>query len=442
MATALGEPSLPIITLPRKVQIEKQDNASLQELALSIVDEIVHVLTQPREEIENRYRGKHRLDAIPEAKEGRLTGPKSVLVLEPVPAPATIEEANTLFYERGWTDGLPIIPPTRALVDRALEYTDRDPDEVIGVLPPRQGQATVRKIAANAVMAGCLPQYLPVVITAVEAMADPAFGLAPLQATTNPGAPLAIINGPIVKELDFNFSYNALGQGRRANATVGRAIRLIMLNIGGGIPGTMDKAIQGGPAKYSWCVAENEDQSPWPPLHVEKGFERQSSTVTLFAASSYQNFIGRGDARELLLLAAETMAISGSNCQHIGAEALLALNPGHADCFAKAGYSKDDEKKFIFEHARTPFSNHTTEWQKGWKTKHYRQDLVLEGDDPLVPVTDRWEDIVILVAGAWGVHGQFLPGFLPTSQTTIKPITRRDGTPIRSTADLKRARSR
>ncbi|MBI2907324.1 MAG: hypothetical protein HYX92_06700 [Chloroflexi bacterium] len=422
LAAALGEPSLPIVSLPRKVQIERQSQASLDEIARGIIDEIVYILTQPRERIAREYRGKHRVEAIPEANEGTFSSRLAAADLESVCAPATAAETSILFYERGWTDGLPIVPPTRTAVEKMLEYSDRDADEVVGVLAPRQGHATVIKIAVNAVMAGCLPQYLPVVVAAVEALADPAFGLGPLQATTSPVAPLAVINGPIVKELGFNFGYNAFGPGTLANATVGRAIRLIMLNIGGGEPGTIDKAVQGGPAKYSWCVAENEQESPWPPLSVERGFGRYVSTVTLFAGSSYQNFLGRGDARELLLMAAETMAVSGSNCQHIGAEALLALNPGHADCFARAGYGKDDIKRFIFENARTPFSKRTRDWQEGWKNKHNRPNLILEGEDPMVPVTDRWEDIQVLVVGAWGSHGMFIPGFLPTSRTTTKVI--------------------
>jgi hypothetical protein len=179
-----------------------------------------------------------------------------------------------LFIARGWMDGLPFIPPRDERVARMLAYADRDPKEVVAVLPPRWGEATLEKIAVNAVMAGCLPQYLPVVMTAVSAMAEEAFNLYAVQATTHPCTPLILVNGPMAKELNINGRYNALGQGWRANATIGRAIRLILLNIGGGEPGVLDRATVGHPGKYSYCLAENEAENPWIPLHLEKGFSK------------------------------------------------------------------------------------------------------------------------------------------------------------------------
>ncbi|HEY7295851.1 MAG TPA: hypothetical protein VH916_12475, partial [Dehalococcoidia bacterium] len=163
--------------------------------------------------------------------------------------PSSFQEINTVFYERGWTDGLPIVPPTENAVAEMLAWTDRDPLEVVGVLPPRQGEATVEKIAVNAVMAGCLPQYLPVVITAIRAICDERFNPDGVQATTHPVAPLLIVNGPLARELSINGGYNCFGQGTRANATIGRAIRLIMMNVGGGLPGSGDRSTQGSPAK-------------------------------------------------------------------------------------------------------------------------------------------------------------------------------------------------
>ena len=197
---------------------------------------------------------------------------------------------NRLYQERGWTDGLPIVPPTAEAVAECLRHTDRDPRELIAVLPPRQGEATVERIAVNTVMAGCRPEYLPVVITAIEALADPGFNLDSIQATTHPVAPLMIVNGPIARELGINSGYNAFGQGFAPNLTIGRAVRLVLMNLGGGLPGTGDRSTQGSPAKIAYCVAENEDANPWEPLHVEAGIparRQHRHRVRLRGAAQY-----------------------------------------------------------------------------------------------------------------------------------------------------------
>src|SRR5882762_3137562 len=196
---------------------------------------------------------------------------------------------NRLYQERGWTDGLPIVPPTDEAVRECLCWTDRDSREVVAVLPPRQGEATVERIAINAVMAGARPEYLPVIITAAEALADPDFNLDSVQATTHPVAPLMIVNGPIARELEINAGYNAFGQGFRANMTIGRALRLLLMNVGGGLPGTGDRATQGSPAKMAYCIAENEAENPWEPLHVEHGFPADVSTVTTIGCEGPHN---------------------------------------------------------------------------------------------------------------------------------------------------------
>src|SRR5215475_11269875 len=170
-----------------------------------------------------------------------------------------------------------------------LRYTDRQPRDVIAVLPPRQGEATVERMAINAVMAGCRPEFFPVVVTAIEALADPAFNLDSVQATTHPVAPLMIVNGPIARELGINSGYNAFGQGFAPNLTIGRAVRLILMNVGGGLPGTGDRSTQGSPAKIAYCVAENEAENPWEPLHVEAGLPADVSTVSAFGCEAPHN---------------------------------------------------------------------------------------------------------------------------------------------------------
>ena len=183
---------------------------------------------------------------------------------------SNIFEIFDLYYEKGWTDGLPIYPPTEAAVGEMLRYTDRSPQDVVAIIPPKNGAATVEKIAINAVMAGCRPEYLPLLIAAIEAIVRPEYNLYGRQTTTHPGAHLVIINGPIRHELDVNCKHNVFGHGWRANATIGRALRLVLINVAGNKPGVTDMATHGHPGKYSFCMGEDEEGSPWTPFHVDR----------------------------------------------------------------------------------------------------------------------------------------------------------------------------
>src|SRR5215475_2328242 len=193
------------------------------------------------------------------------------------------DDALESFHARRLSDGLPFVLPTQERVQAMIA------GEVIAIVPPRWAEATVENIAINAVMAGCRPQYMPVLIAALQAVADPAFGLYSVQATTHPCAVLMLVSGPIVDELGLNFRHGAFGPGFRANATAGRAMRLILMNIGGGIPGHGDQATHGSPAKFSYCVAENEAATPWEPFRVARGFARTDSTVTVFSGEGPHN---------------------------------------------------------------------------------------------------------------------------------------------------------
>ncbi len=219
-------------------------------------------------------------------------------------------------YQNGWTDGLPVVPPTPERVERMLSGTRRSPDELIAPLPPKWGKATVERIAINAVMAGCLPEYLPIVLAAVEAMVDERFNLHGVQVTTSHVAPMLVINGPIRKALDINDGFNLFGQGWRANATIGRAVRLICTNIGGALPAELDRAAFGHIGKYTCCIAEIEgEENPWEPLHVERGFEPEDSTVTVFAGAGPQsiNDHGSNTAEGILTTICQNMAASGNS---------------------------------------------------------------------------------------------------------------------------------
>jgi hypothetical protein len=320
------------------------------------------------------------------------------------------ENIDAHYQERGWTDGLPIVPPTQAAVRELLRRTDRDPREVLGVLPPRQGEATVEKIAANAVMAGCRPEYLPVVLAAIEALVDPPFNLDSIQATTHPVAPLIVVNGSIARELGINAGYNAFGQGFRANLTIGRAVRLVLMNVGGGLPGTGDRSTQGSPAKIAYCVAENEAENPWEPLHVEAGLSPDVSTVTVFGCEGPHNIQDHHSATGLgiLLTIAGSMGQAGSNNILGAGFPLLSLGPEHAATIARDGYSKRQVKEFLFEHARYPLAKLGEEYRRA--LVHQRRKMV-DAPDTLVPIVRDAGDISIIVVGGAGKHSAWQPTF-------------------------------
>jgi hypothetical protein len=224
-----------------------------------------------------------------------------------------VVEAIEKCYELGWTDGLPVVPPTVERVEAFIAYGRRAPDEVLGTLPERRRAITVAKVAANAVMAGCKPEYFPVLLAATEAMLDPAFNLIGPSSSQGSAAVLTIVNGPLARELQINSRNNLFGPGHRANATIGRAIRLILMNACASIPGLFDRSIIGESAKYSYCIAENETETHWLPLHVERGFDREQSTVTVFACWSPRQLRCDADPRATLDCAADVASTFGTS---------------------------------------------------------------------------------------------------------------------------------
>lgn len=328
-----------------------------------------------------------------------------------IPVEDSIEAVNNIFYSKGWTDGLPVIPPTEDRVRQMLSGTRRDPAEIVALIAPRNAPASMEKIAINAVMAGCLPEYMPVLIAAVEAMTDKGFNLMGVQNTTHPCAPLIIVNGPIAGKLGLNCAGNAFGQGNRANATIGRAIRLLLLNVGGGIPGVTDKSTQGGPAKYTYCIAENEKENPWGPLHVERGFKAEESTVTVFAAEAPHNINDHASTsgKGIMTTAASMVNAGNNNITYFLGDVLFAFGPEHARTIAKDGFSREDIKSFLFENARIPiarFSQENIEFRK--RSPHIYGPI---DDKIMVPVCARKDDIVVLVVGGAGKHSCFIPTF-------------------------------
>src|SRR5919109_694135 len=308
---------------------------------------------------------------------------------------------NAFFEQKGWSDGLPIVPPTEERVEQMLGALRRDPQEVIGVVPPRWAPATVEKIAINAVMAGCLPQYMALLIAAVEALTDPKLNLYALQATTGGPAILLIVNGPIRKALNINGGSNVLGEGWRANATIGRCIRLIQRNIGGSYPGTTCKATLGWPGKYALCIAENEEASPWEPLHVERGFDSKVSTVTAISADGVHRASDLDSSKAVGILTNFAQRMEGPS----GPEAIMVVCPEHARIIAGDGFSKQDAKKFVWERAAYRMKD-LPEETFNQRVKR-RPDLKLTRES-VIPVTDKPEDILVVVAGGDGSQSQYI----------------------------------
>jgi hypothetical protein len=270
---------------------------------------------------------------------------------------------NREFLAQGWSDGLPLVPPTPARVEAMLAAA-RNPEEVLGALPPARGVASLRAVAANAVMAGCRPEHLPVVAAAVRALADPTARLGEIAASTNPDAPLLIVNGPIRRELGINCGRGALGPGALsyANTVIGRAVRLVIMNVAGSYLDVTDMDTLGTPNKYSLCIGENEEESPWAPLHVERGFAAEASTVTVVGVQSLINASNANCQRPEDILT--TYAHSGNAAgvtstrltpyAQLGKQNFLLLPPDHARTIGRAGWSRQDVREYMYAHTCLP----------------------------------------------------------------------------------------
>ena len=351
-----------------------------------------------------------------------------------VPMEPGADEFDFLF-DRGLSDGLPVVPPTEARVLRMLEGTSRAATDVVAHVPPNLAPATVEKVAINAVMAGCRPEYLPVVLAAVEAACTDAFNLHGVLATTYFVGPLIIVNGPIRHEIGINCGPNVFGQGARANATIGRALQLLVRNVGGGRPGEVDMATLGQPGKVGACIGELEEQSCWEPLHVERGFEPEQSTVTVFAAEApraIRDQLSRG-GRSL----AASIGLSLESIAHVKLhgmdQALLVVSPEHARTFARDGYTKEDVRARIQEITARPLKEllPNDDCHKGMRPQALPQDWLDAYGQPTPAALERRiakfsspENILIMVAG--GTAGKFSAaiGGWASGEAGSKAVTR------------------
>ncbi len=388
-AKALGYADLPIAVIPHPFGIRTRDE--VRTLAAECVGNIAQLLCQPKTST---------------AKSARKALSARAELIE---VPDDLMELNQLFVNNRWSDGLPIIPPTEERVAAMLRGTTRARDEVVASIAPAFRAATVERIAINAVMAGCHPDYLPVLIAAAQAVAVPQFNLSGLQATTNPAAVWLIVNGPIAQKLGMNGAGNCLGPGNWANATLGRALRLILQNIGGGLPGELDKATHGQPGKYQFCCAENEAENPWEPLHVERGFAREASTVTVAGVLGTWNMNTHAkDAADLLRVIGDTMAFPCSSDYVHGGAPWLMLSPEHAHLLKREGLSKLDVKRRLWETSK--LSTQRLAAKDVGRVQSGRRDELGElAPDTMLPITVTPEEISILVAGGDGTHSVYLP---------------------------------
>ncbi len=319
----------------------------------------------------------------------------------------------------GWTDGLPIVVPTVERVEWMCAGALHQADDVLGHIAPRGAPITLRHLAANAVMAGCLPEYMPVLETAVAAMQEGMFNLFGMQTTTHPCALLVIVHGDLADRIGMNSGAGCFGPGNRANATIGRALRLVMMNVGGALPGETDRATQGSPAKYTWCFAENEAASPWPPYRSLFGLGAGESAVTIAAVEGPHNINDHGSdtGEDILRTIAGTMATVGSNTLYCGGDHFVVLGPEHAAVIANSGFSRARAQAYLYEHARVSADRippKKLEEAASWGD--YAGKLAEWSGR--IPIARAAEEIRLLVAGGPGKHSSWIPTFGPTYSQT------------------------
>jgi len=325
-------------------------------------------------------------------------------ILHSVDADQAVEDLHCL----GCTDGLPVIIPTASRVERMILASGMDPDILLGEFGPNMGRATIEKIAVNAVMAGCIPDVFPVVVAAVKALCNPLLDITEVQGTTHNLAPLLIVNGPIRRDCRIACSTGALGPGHRANATIGRAVRLCMINIGGGRPGISDMALLGHPGKFTYCLAEDEEASPFPPLHTSLGFLPEDSTVTVVCTEAPHSVIWfphAGGPENLLNVCAKALSSMASNNAYFAeingvSSQVLVLNPEHASVLAAGGYGRREIQE-ILHHKAGNTSKNLTDTASG----------TTSDPDRFIRAVPTPESLIVIVAGGHGVYSSVMPSW-------------------------------
>ncbi len=326
--------------------------------------------------------------------------------------------AIEMYYSKGWTDGLPVVPPTEKSIGAMIEAGGLESGKEITFIAERQISVTAEKVAINAVLAGCKPEYMPVIVAAIEAIGDPRYNYHGPATSTSGSAVLILVNGPITHDLGINCGGNLFADGWRANATIGRAVRLVMRNVIGTLPGRLDRSSLGHGGKYTFCIAENEEESPWTPVHVERGFHREQSTVTVFAAMAPHQFSNQlsNTAEGVLSTACAHMRISAGVGR--GAQYFLVIAGEHMRVIANDGFSKDDIRRFCFEHTQTSHAE--------LKRIHVMPgEIGPEDETRMSHLFPAPEDLIVVAAGGRaGVQSAYIPGWgtRKSSESVTKEI--------------------
>jgi len=327
-------------------------------------------------------------------------------------------DATEFCFQQGWTDGLPVVPPTEDRVWAMLKAANLKPEDQVGYIENRAVAVNAEKVALNAVMAGCRPEYMKVVVAAVEGICDPRWSYHGPGTSTGGAAVLMIVNGPVTRELDINAGDNLFGPGWRANATIGRAVRLVMRNVAGSMPGLLDRGTLGHPGKISYVIAEKETGSPWTPLHVERGFKKEQSTVTVLAAQGPHQVYNQlsNTAEGVLGTIADDMRISGGIMGQ--PEYVVCLAGEHTKTIAASGWTKADIRKFLFEHTQSSHEH--------LKRTERMSGAIQAGDDKKMrPLVAKPEDILVVAAGGKaGAFSCYIPGWgsKRSSQAVTKEV--------------------
>ena len=309
-------------------------------------------------------------------------------------------EAMEQMYRLGWTDGLPVVPPTDSRVAEFIDYGGRHAGEIVGELPERRREISVEKVAANAVMAGCLPDFMPVVLAAAEAMLDPRFNLVGPSSSLGGSGIMVIVNGPIARELDINSRNNLFGPGNRANATIGRAVRLILMNACAAIPGLFDRSILGHPGKYSYCIAEAETETHWKPLHAERGFERTESAVTVFACESPRQVRASGGPETMINTVADVASALGTSLSTVGStdDRSAVVRQGElavvisGESYVWDGWSKDDVRRALQPKVRRSLADIK-------RAGEVSGEVTAEDEERWLPLVAKPDDLLVIFAG-------------------------------------------
>ena len=319
--------------------------------------------------------------------------------------PVNASEQIEFCYARGWTDGLPVVPATRNLVEDMLEAGGLRPDAVIAEMPSRNASVTAGKVAINAVMAGCKPEYMTVVVAAIKALATPEFVLHHVASGLSGATIMILVNGPIARKLAINATNNVFGPGVRANATIGRTLRLVLLNCLNYTPGVSDRATMGTPGKYTCCIAENEENHPWEPWHVERGFKPEDSTVTLVAASSMLQVWNYGNHEQLLRSIGDALSFLGSIAILDQTPGAVILSGEHAESLRASGWSKKQVREFIVEHTGRTVADLK-------RAGRIDGEITAKDETTLHYAMGTPEDLMLICAGSpIGTLSMVLPGF-------------------------------